>query len=380
MKRLNRGLLEEKVSCRIRNDIETHHILGASVLVRQEGEVLLNAHYGFADLARQKPLDGDCIFRIASMSKVVSAVAAMIAVERGQISPDDTVEKYLPAFSALRRGILNEKGEAEVLGPLKEPIRIRHLLTHTSLIDYGPLYAAQRAKMRPEQDATLASALDFYSRLVMELEPGVRNSYSGTVAFDLLAGVLEQVSGLSIGDYIRKEITEPLQMKDTTFTPSPEQRSRMVEMHDKKDGVSVKGVTHEGCVFERTPVTHPLAGAGLVSTVRDYDRFAQMLVNGGELEGVRLLSAESVKRMGSPWIPQLEGSSNRWGFGVRVIDNEKKILPIGCFGWSGAYGTHFWVDPENKITAVYMKNSQHDGGGGAQTSCNMERDVVASME
>ena len=114
--------------------------------------------------------------------------------------------------------------------------------------------------------------------------------------------------------------------------------------------------------------------------MRDYDRFAQMLVNGGELEGVRLLSAESVKRMGSPWIPQLEGSSNRWGFGVRVIDNEKKILPIGCFGWSGAYGTHFWVDPENKITAVYMKNSQHDGGGGAQTSCNMERDVVASME
>lgn len=379
MKSLDKRVLREKVSDRILNDIEINHIIGASVLIRQKGEVLLDAHYGFADIERKNPISENSIFRIASMTKVISAVATMIVFERGLISFDDEIEKYLPEFSDLKHAITDENGKIVSTEPLKTPIRIHNLLTHTSLIDCGSIFAEQVKDMTKAQNETLESALDFYSGLTMENEPGIKNSYSGTVAFDILAGILQKETGKPIAEFIYDEITNPLGMKDTTFTPTSDQQKRMVEMHDKKDGKSVKHITYDGCVFEDVPATHTLAGAGLVSTIGDYDRFAQMLLNGGILEGVRIISPESVKYMGTPRIPQLEGSSNRWGYGVRVIDNETKILPVGCFGWSGAYGTHFWVDPENEITAVYMKNSKYDGGGSSTTARNFERDVVSSF-
>lgn len=387
MKRLQPEKLRELVARRAENDIQTGHIFGASVLVRQEGKLVLEEQFGYADGKKQRPLDPDCVFRIASMTKPVTAVLTMMGVERGWFGLCDPVEQHLEAFSSLCKGSLDEKGEVLREGPLKQKVQIFHLLTHTSLIDYGKVYSAQWKKASPEWetnhpawDATLASALDFYSTLAMEKEPGVQNSYSGTLAFDILAGILEKYSGKSYEEFLRDELTAPLGMKDTTFVPSREQWERMVVMHGQKDGVAVEVARPENCVFEYTPVTHPLGGAGLISTVRDYDRFAQMLLNGGLWEGKRFLKEDTVKLMGSPAIPQLEGSSNRWGLGMRVIDNEKKNLPIGCFGWSGAYGTHFWVDPENRITAVYMKNSTHDGGGGAITSANFEKDVVAAME
>ena len=120
-------------------------------------------------------------------------------------------------------------------------------------------------------------------------------------------------------------------------------------------------------------------GAGLVSTLDDYRHFASMLLHGGEYGGRRYLSPRALRLMRTPEYPHLTGTTNRWGLGVRVIDNEEKILPVGCFGWSGAYGTHFWVDPANRVTAVYMKNSHYDCGGGALTGKHFEADVTAGF-
>lgn len=379
MKKINLSILNENLEKRIQNDVDTNHILGASVLVRQEGELLVEKSWGYADVAKTKALSERDLFRIASMTKPVTGVAAMILVDRGLLDVDDKIEKYLPEFSNLRKGTIDENGEIKVVGKLENPPTVKHILTHTTLIDYGELFKAQYKNYTDDIKADLHKAVDFYSSLVVEKEPGVMNSYSGTVAFDVLAVIIEKITGRDYSEFLKNEIFVPLGMDDTTFTPSASQRERMVQMHDLKDGQSVPGKTYEGCVFENVPTSHPLGGAGLVSSVRDYDRFASMLVNGGILDGKRILSENAVKLMATPPYPQLKNSSNRWGLSVRVIDTEDKILPVGCFGWSGAYGTHFWVDPVNKITAVYMKNSRHDGGGGCITAKNFERDIVASM-
>lgn len=377
MKKLDPSLLKQNVTKRITADIAAQHISGASVRVTQAGEELFRAHYGWADSDNLTPMDEDCLFRIASMSKPISTVAALILMERGLIDLEAPVETYLPAFAALCHGRVDEKGNVIRGEKLQTKITVKHLLTHTSLIDFGAPFTAQEANMTAEEKASLAGALDFYSRLVVENEPGTRSAYSGTVAFDLLGGIIETVSGKKLDDFIREEVTAPLRMTDTTFTPTDQQWSRLVQMHDRKDGHSVRGATYDGCVFETYPVTHLMAGAGLISSLNDYDRFARMLLNNGSLDGVKILSENSVKMMQTPQVPPFE--NDRWGLGVRVIDNDRKILPIGCFGWSGAYGSHFWVDPVNQITAVYMKNSRYDGGSGAQTARNFETDIMASF-
>ncbi|MBE6591351.1 MAG: beta-lactamase family protein [Ruminococcaceae bacterium] len=379
MKKINLSILNENLEKRIQNDVDTNHILGATVMVRQEGEVLADRSWGYRDVEKKIPLGDNDLFRIASMTKPVTGVAAMILVDRGLLKVDDEIEKYIPEFSRLRKGKLDENGNIRVLGKLDNAPTVKNILTHTTLIDYGELFKAQMKAYTDEHRADLHKAVDFYSSLVVEMEPGVMNSYSGTVAFDVLGVMIERITGRGYSEFLRNEIFLPLGMKDTTFEPTESQWDRIVQMHDLKDGESVLSPTLPGCVFEDFPSSHPLGGAGLVSSVKDYDRFASMLLNGGVLDGNRILSEKAVETMATPPYPQLKNSSNRWGLSVRVIDTEDKILPVGCFGWSGAYGTHFWVDPVNKITAVYMKNSRHDGGGGCITAKNFERDVVASM-
>ena len=185
--------------------------------------------------------------------------------------------------------------------------------------------------------------------------------------------------------YISKEIFEPLGMTDTTFIPTEEQWSRFIPMHTRTEvdgvGISGDGPTHPGSIFENFPLTWFSGGAGLCSTLPDYVKFAEMLLNEGRLpDGTQLVPAELIRDMATPCVPfEIMPARERWGLGVRVI-TEEHWMPKTCFGWSGAYGSHFWVDPVNKITAVYMKNSRYDGGAGSQTSGHFEQDVYASLE
>lgn len=377
MKKLDPLKLEELVSRRAGDDIAAGRILCCSVLVKQEGKTLLEKQYGSADF-QGAALDASRLFRIASMTKPVTAVAVMMLFDMGLIDLDVPVEKYLPEFASLRLGRVDENGDPLWTRPLEHKPTVRNLLNHTSLLDLGETFKRQERRMTPSDLASLERSVDFYSRLVLETEPGTRHSYSGTVAFDVLAVLISRLTGIPYDRFVRERITDPLGMTDTVFVPSADQLSRLVEMHDLTDKGAVPGAVHPGCVFEKIPWSHPLAGAGLISSVRDYSRFAEMLLD-GEYGGRRYLSPRALRLMRTPEYPHLTGTTNRWGLGVRVIDNEEKILPVGCFGWSGAYGTHFWVDPENRVTAVYMKNSHYDCGGGAVTGKHFEADVTAGF-
>ena len=235
--------------------------------------------------------------------------------------------------------------------------------------------------MSAEDNKTLKNAVDYFSHCGLGFEPFSTQEYSGTAAFDVLARIIEVISGKDYNDYLKQNIFDLCKMKDTTFIPTKAQWERIIPMHNKIEGRSVLGETYENCIFENIPVTHYLGGAGLISTLEDYSNFAEMLLNTGEFGGNRVLSEKVVELISTPHVPEeIMKERERWGLGVRVITKENYKLPVGTFGWSGAYGTHFWIDKKNNITAVYLKNSKFDGGAGAVTSENFELDVFNSLE
>ena len=175
---------------------------------------------------------------------------------------------------------------------------------------------------------------------------------------------------------------EPLGIKDTTFLPTDEQRERIVKMHTRTDDRNDEFEMEEGCLFENYPETHMAGAAGLASTLDDYVKFAMMLLNGGKVGDKQIISEESYKELSSPQHPYNFTHHEGWGLGVRIIkeENYPYLLPVGAFGWSGAYGTHFFVDPVNKIVAVMMKNSKIDGGAANETANNMEKAIYTSFK
>ena len=241
-------------------------------------------------------------------------------------------------------------------------IKIFHLLSHTSgfAIDgFG------REKFTPEDRIDIKSTLAYFVRQGLKYEPMEGGTYSSFGSFDALTAIVEQVTGEDYGDFLKREIFDKCGMVDTTFAPNEEQWNRMISMHRKVDGESMLGRTHEGCVMVDFPVTHKLGGAGLASTLDDYIKFAEMLLNEGMGENGRVLSPEMVAEMYKTYVAANSANKVRntdWGLAVRVItDDSYGNLPAGCYGWSGAYGSHYWVDPANKITAVFMRNTQTAG-------------------
>ncbi|MBQ9543537.1 MAG: beta-lactamase family protein [Clostridia bacterium] len=382
MKKLDISRLQETLDNRIEADIASGRVSGCGVMVVQENGGSFEKYYGSKTVDGGVKLDENCLFRLASMTKPVTAVCAMMLYDEGLLDIDAPVEKYLPEYSRMRLGEVDENGNEIRSRPFAHKPTVRMLMNHTSLIDWGGTFSRQYKKITPEQFATLDGSVGFYSSLILKKEPGSFHSYSGTVAFDVLAGIVSRLSGMPYEDFVRERLTEPLGMKDTAFAPSKEQWERFVEMHDYKDGKAVSGEVVPDCVFCDYPVTHALGGAGLFGSVRDYAAFAYMLID-GTCGGKRFLSPEAVKLMSTPEYPTLWGSSHCWGLGVRVVDGvsdcSSKRLPLGSFGWSGAFGTHFWVDPADRLIAVYMKNSHFDDGSSAKTSANFEIDVTSSL-
>ena len=313
------------VEKRIREDLQSGHISGVSVHVSQWGKTLYEAHFG--------NVTENTLFRLASMTKPVTAVAVLILADRKQLSLKDPVIKFLPGFPV--------------------DLQIIHLLSHTSGLSQS--YYAEHITDEHRADPNLL--VDYIASVPFDYDPGTCAQYSPLAAFALLTAIVEKVSGVDFATFAEREIFIPLGMTDTTFLPTREQWARLAPMDD----------TVPGCIFESYPVTNPLGGAGLVSSLADYVKFSQMLLhNGGNI-----LSPEAVKTMSTVQLPP-------FGCGVRVI-GENNRLPKGSYGWSGAYGTHFWVDPTNGIVAIYMKNSRKDGGSGAVTAAHFEEDVYASL-
>lgn len=380
MKKLDIRLLQKNVEKRIENDISENNISGASVAVISPDELLYKAHFGTLSSEDKTPLDDTVLFRMASMTKPVTAVATSVLYDKGLIEIDDPVEKYLPRFKE-RYIVKMENGMPKNVGKAQTPITLKHLLTHTSGILAGECGAYYANGLTAEADEVLEATVDYYSTVGLSFEPFTKTEYSGTAAFDVLARVIEVVSYMPYSEFVRKYITEPCDMGNTVFVPSTEQWERIIPMHKKENGESGIFEMKKGCVFESTPAEHALGGAGLVSSLDDYTRFARMLLNNGAINGGRVISEKAVGLISKPHVPEsIMPGNERWGLGVRVIASENyRFLPVGTYGWSGAYGTHFWIDPVNSLAAIYMKNSKHDGGSGAVTAANFEKDVFGAL-
>lgn len=374
MKSLDNKLLDQNITQRQNHLIDSGHVGCCEIVVRQNGTKIFHKSFG---------CEQNLMYRLASMTKPVTAVAVLSEVQKGRLSLDDKVSKFFRGFADQYVGMLDEKGTVVSKEKVKEEITVKRLLNHTNGLfsDIGGVGEVQGAAMTQEDRQNLTTVVNYIEHGKLSFQPGEMAFYSATAAFDVAARIVEMTSGMAFNEYVDNFIMKPLGITDFTFLPTEEQWSRMAPMHcfdGKKSWYEELGKT----IFEGFPLSYYCGGAGLAGTAEAYSEFAEMLLNEGVARNVTVLEPEMVKHMKTPCVP-ISGDQNDaqwWGLGVRVIANDQYTLPKGCFGWSGAYGSHFWVDPENRITAVYMKNSRYDGGAGAQSAAWFEEDVVNSFQ
>ncbi len=381
--------LEKNIKSATEERINNGKLTGAHIYVSRNSEEIYNKTFGKKS-AGGEALADNATYRIASMTKPVTAVAMLIEYQRGHLDIYKNVEDYLPEFADMQVvSKFDEQGKILETVPATEKLKVYQLVSHTSGIMCGGLLDVYYSNYTIEHNEglTMQEMVKYYSTMPLAFNPGTAQAYS-TAAFDVAAQIILNVSGeTDFEEYLKKNIFEPLGMVDTTFKPTPEQFERMVAVHDMDTdtGAAVDAPTPSDRVFGGFPVTYYAAGAGLMSTMADYIKFAEMLQNNGKAQdGTVILNEDMVKLMATP-VPEMSNGimsgDTQWGLAVRVIvkPSYKHGLPVGSFGWSGAYGTHFWIDPISKITAVYMKNSFYDGGAGAQTANEFEECVYRAM-
>jgi CubicO group peptidase (beta-lactamase class C family) len=358
----------QALSSSIRDDVKRGAYPGAVALVVRGGEVVLSEVAGVQDPRSGAPMRADSIFRVASMTKPVVGVAAMILVQEGKVGLADPVSRYLPELKGLKVGVVKKDAAgAEVLEEvpaLREPT-VQDLLRHTSGFTYG-FFGKTPVKQRYVEAGipygpglTTAAFLERLSKIPLAYQPGTTWEYG--VSFDVLGVLVERVSGKGLDAFVAERITGPLRMKDTGFSVAPAGHGRIAEPFGVDPDSKAKVVVSE----VRTPPKFLSGGGGLVSTAADYARFAQMLLNGGELDGVRILSPKIVEYMTAdqlgPGVVRtagyLPGPGYGFGLGFAVRTSEGgPAAPgsVGDFVWNGSMGTMFFVDPREKLVAVLL--------------------------
>ncbi len=378
MNKLNKELLKTNIEKVALYDFENNKVFGSAYCVIQGQDVVYKKCFGNLSVDNTEPVTENTIFRMASMTKPVTAVAILILVERGLLSLSDKVGDILPEFKDINITQITQSGSLMDLGKVQNEITVCNLLTHTSGIGSEPL---KEGKMTDEDTKNLDASVEFYSRIGLDFEPGTKQQYSPIGAFNVLGKIIEKVTKTDYPEFLKQEIFEPCAMSNTMFVPTQEQWGQIIAMHNKVDGKNSVAGMNENCVFADYLCTHYLGGAGLLSTLADYSRFAKMLLNKGKTLTKQIICEDTFRLLHTPFVSEaIMPGSERWGLGVRVIVREDyKNLPVGAFGWSGAYGTHFWIDPTNNIAAVYMKNSLFDGGSGNESARNFEKAVNESL-
>ncbi len=339
--------------------IEAKKISGAVTLVARGGIVVHHAAQGVMDVESRTPMRKDSIFRMASSTKPVTGVAILMLIEEGKVGLTDPVSKYLPEFKGQKVAV-EKDGNIELVAADRE-VTIRDLMTHTSGLLSGGVgqRKAPPDLLRPGGvGATLTEGATKYAAVPLDFQPGTRWRYSGLAGIDILARVVEVASGQTFAEFLKGRIFEPLGMTDTFFVVPDDRKDRLASIHRRTAGGLEKIPS-----FIRFPDTYTSGAGGLASTAADYSRFAMMLANGGELDGKRLLSPRAVELMGSNQVGDLfagqAGRPRGMGFGLTV---EVVVDPVqagtfrtkGSFGWDGAFGTHFFVDPQERLVAVLL--------------------------
>ncbi len=376
-KLLNTEKLSSRIEKTVNADIAGGRLTGAEILVNQSGERVFDRVFGLKEVGGPT-LQKNAMYRIASMTKPITAIALLIEYDRGNLDIYNDVSDYLDGYENMTVAKL-EDGQIIPTVQAKNSVKVYQLVSHTSGIGSGTVGEALFAKI-PKDKQTIAGVAEYFSTLPLSFDPGTAQEYS-TAAFDVAARIVEITSGMDFYDYIKLNIFDKLGMTDTVFEPNDGQWSRFVGIHTMDDSGNAQNFPQkEGCVFASYPCTFHLTGGGLASTAEDYMKFAEMLLNFGKApDGTEILSSEMVELMRTPVVDDsIMPGNQKWGLGVRVITGDN-TLPEGSFGWSGYYGTHFWIDPLNGISAVYMKNSVYDGGAGCKTSVSFENDVMKSL-
>lgn len=353
----------------LKNEIKENKIPGAIMLIRRNGETGYFSSFGVRDADTKEPMTPDTIFRIYSMSKPITTVAAMMLVEEGKLQLDEPLSKYIPAFANVKVGV-EKKGEGEMatldLVPVRRPITIQDLMRHTAGMTYG--FFGEGLVKKVYVDAHLfdgdfdnAEFAERIAKLPLGYQPGTTWDYSHSV--DILGRVIEVVSGKSLYQFEKERLLDPLGMKDTSFyVVDPAKKPLVAEpfANDRKIGQSD--------MFDpRVAKKWEAGGQGMMSTIGDYGRFTQMLLNGGTLDGKRYLSPKTIAYMGSNHIGPASGvvpgpyflPGPGFGFGLGfAVRTEPGVSPmegsIGEMNWSGAGGTAFWIDPKENMFVVFM--------------------------
>ncbi len=359
------GLSSERLQ-RIHTLVQRHRdlgdITGAVMLVARKGRVAFVEAQGTMDVETKKPMTRDTVFRMASMTKPVIGVAIMMMLEEGKLQLGDPVSKYISEFKGMKVGVMQEIGRGAAdppkfyTVPAEHDITIKDLLTHTSGLSSGPMGQSEVAKNHRKPTETLADYVPRLGSTPLEFQPGSRWMYSPSDGFDVLARIVEVASGVPLDRFLKQRVFDPLDMPNTSHYPTDAQMPRLVTAYRKTD----KGLVKTENSLSMSSKVYFAGGGGLVSTIDDYSHFAQMLANGGEFDGKRLLNPRTVKLMSSIHIPStLPGRTTGEGFGLSVRVMQDAIagnhrVSDGSFGWSGAYGTHFWIDPKEDVVAIMM--------------------------
>jgi CubicO group peptidase (beta-lactamase class C family) len=347
--------------------VDDGRLVGAVALVARRGKVAYLGAFGERDRESGSPMTGDAIFRIASQTKALVSVGIMMLQEEGRLLISDPVGKYVPELTKTTVAALRQDGGYDVVDA-DRPVTLRQLLTHTACISYG--YGIARDRWAEagiqgwyfaDRDEPVGATIARAAVLPMECQPGERWVYG--YATDILGVVIERASGMTLDEFLRARILQPLGMRDTHFYLPAEKADRLATVYSAVEGGGIErapdgpGMETQGNYVEGPRISYS-GGAGLLSTASDYARFLQMLLNGGELDGVRVLSPKTVELM---TVDHLNGIEYRpglgFGLGFQVtMDVGARGVPgsLGEYGWGGAYHSTYWVDPEEELVIVYF--------------------------
>lgn len=350
----------------LQNEIEDEKIAGAVSLVVKDGKVLHQGAWGFSDKEAGTKMNEDQIFHIMSMTKPIVSVAAMMLWEEGKFKLDDPISKYIDGFENLRVTTDASKGKDGPTVPANSIPTIRQLFSHTAGFSHGlggntlDNDIAKALYYVPQKDIT--SRVKTLTELPLIAQPGDKWSYSASP--DVLALLIEKLSGEPVDEFIKEKIFDPLNMEDTGYNMSVEQAARMPKLYKIVDGELVRDMTQAPANGQTVfGGTH-----GMLSTASDYAKFCEMLLNGGKANGHRLLKKKTLALMTSPNIGKAQYASGETfglGFGISTATPEDGLGSKGQFYWSGAYSTFFFVDPANKMYAILMtQTSPYTGSYG----------------
>ena len=367
----------KRLSDRLNEGVKNNELPGAVVLIARNGKIVMFESYGFRDKEAKAAMTNDTIFRIASMTKPIVTLAAMMLMEEGKLTLADKVSRHIPAFADTKVAVekKNADGATEiVLEPQYRPMTIHDLMRHTSGLTYAsaganPIKQSYIDMKVADRSQTNAEMADKLAKLALLYQPGTTWEYS--MSTDLLGRVVEVASGMPLDKFIEERITKPLKMGDTAFEVGADKKARgarPMKEGPKNEMPPIPDVTEK--------FTWRSGGGGMVSTAADYARFLQMFANGGQLDGVRLVSRKTIDLMTADALPPdikmgadmfrfeaLEPSAAMGqGFGLGfAVRNVQGVNPLpgspNDYFWGGAYGTYFWHDPRERMYVVFMMQS-----------------------